>query len=246
MNHDAGRFRALMTIDTRSVRRDSMLRWMVVVPVILALITRYALPAIDARLTERLDFDLAPYYPLVLSFLILMVPQFFGLVMGFLLLDQRDDQTLETLQVTPLSPGQLVAYRLAVPVALSVPMTVIVLALAGVLPFEWPAVAAGALGGALFAPCYALVLATFASNKVQGFALAKATGILVMPAIAAWFVPLPWQFLVGIVPTYWPLKAYWILQAGHPHGWIYVLIAVAYFGGLMLWLSRRFDRRIRS
>ena len=241
-----GRFRALMDIDTRSVRRDSMLRWMFVVPIFLAVITRYAVPAIDAELTERLGFDLSPYYTLILSFLVLMVPQFFGLVVGFLLLDQRDDQTLATLQVTPVSARQLVTYRLATPVVLSVPMTILVFALAGVLPFKWPAVIAGALGGALFAPCYALVLATFAHNKVQGFALAKGTGILVMPAIAAWFVPMPWQFLVGVVPTYWPLKAYWVLQAGDAHGWLYVLAAASYFGLLMVWLARRFDRVVRS
>ena len=245
MDQDLRRFRALMDIDTRSVRRDAMLRWMLVVPIFLALITRFAVPAIDAELEERMNFDLAPYYPLILSFLVLLVPQFFGLVMGFLLLDQRDDRTLSTLQVTPLSAGRLVAYRLAMPVLLSIPMTVLGFAIAGVVPFRWTAVLAGALAGALFAPCYALVLGTFANNKVQGFALAKGTGVLVIPAIAAWFVPLPWQFLVGVVPTYWPLKAYWVLQAGQPHGWVYALLAVSCFGLLLRWLSSRFDRVIR-
>ena len=56
-----------------------------------------------------------------------------------------------------------------------------------------------------------LLLASFAVNKVQGFALMKATGILWLPPLLAWFVGLPWQLLFGIFPTYWPVKLFWML-----------------------------------
>ena len=239
-------FQALMAIDSRSVSRDSMLRWMVVIPLVLALIVRYSVPAISDAVAERFAFDLAPHYPLILSFMVLLAPQFLGLVLGFLLLDQRDDRTLEALQVTPLSPRRLLAFRLAVPMVISIVTTILVFLLAGVLPFALPAVLGGALAGALFAPCYALVLASFASNKVMGFALAKGAGLVTMPPLVAWFVPQPWEFAFGLLPTYWPMKAYWVLQAGHPHGWVYVLIAAAYFLLLLAWLIRRFDRVLRS
>jgi fluoroquinolone transport system permease protein len=36
-----------------------------------------------------------------MSFVLLMTPMLAGIVVGFLLLDQRDDQTLTALQVTP-------------------------------------------------------------------------------------------------------------------------------------------------
>lgn len=242
----ARQFRSLMAIDSRSVSRDALLRWMVVIPLALALVVRFSIPAITQDLFVRFGFALSPYYPLVLSFLVLLVPQFLGLVLGFLLLDQRDDRTLAALQVTPLSPQRVLAYRLAAPMAVSVVTTLVVFLLAGTLPFSLPAVIGGALAGALFAPCYALVLASFARNKIEGFAIAKGAGFLTMPPIVAWFVPQPWEFLFGIVPTYWPLKAYWVLQAGHAHGWAHVVISVLYFLLLLAWLVRRFDRVLRS
>ena len=95
--------RALGPIDVKSVARDSMLRWMIGTPIVLALVFRWGVPAFDGWFGERYDFDLTPYYPLLCSFLVLMIPTLMGSVVGFLLLDQRDDRTLTALQVTPLT-----------------------------------------------------------------------------------------------------------------------------------------------
>ena len=66
--------RALGPIDVKSVARDSMLRWLIGMPVVFALAFRWGIPSLDIWLGERYGFDLAPYYPLLTSFLVLMVP----------------------------------------------------------------------------------------------------------------------------------------------------------------------------
>ena len=86
--------RALGPIDVKSVARDSMLRWLIGMPIVFALAFRWGVPALNEWLGERYAFDLTPHYPLLTSFLVLMVPTLMGSVVGFLLLDQRDDRTL--------------------------------------------------------------------------------------------------------------------------------------------------------
>ena len=231
--------RALGPIDLKSVARDSMLRWLVGMPLVVAFAFRWGVPVVNALLLERYGFDLTPYYPLLTSFLVLMVPTLMGSVVGFLLLDQRDDRTLGALQVTPLTVGGYLAYRIAVPMAVSVPVMMASIGIADLVTMGVVPAFAAAVQAAPAAPLYALFVAAFAANKVQGFALLKAVGVLTWPPVFAWFVASPWQVAFGIVPLYWPLKLFWMLAAGEPGVALYFLAGLAYQGLLVAILVRR-------
>lgn len=113
-------FRSLGPIDLRSIRRDSLTSWMIFLPVLLALVMRWGVPAITTRLMEQYNFDLVQYYPVLLAyFFVGMCPMVFGAVIGFLLLDEKDDRTLTALQVTPLPLNSYILYRVAVPILLT-------------------------------------------------------------------------------------------------------------------------------
>ena len=232
--------RALGPIDAKSVARDSMLRWMIGMPIILALVFRWGVPAFGGWLGERYDFDLTPYYPLLSSFLVLMIPTLIGAVVGFLLLDQRDDRTLTALQVTPLTVQGYLAYRIAVPMTVSVPVMMASVAIANLVEMGGAAAFAAAVQAAPTAPLYALFVAAFAANKVQGFALLKGAGVLTWPPVFAWFIASPWQVAIGLDPLYWPLKLFWMLEAGAPRVALYFLAGLGYQGLLIALLLRRF------
>lgn len=236
--------RALGLIDVRSVVRDTMLRWLIGVPFVFALVFRWGVPAVNAWLGERYGFDLTPYYPLLTSFLVLMVPTLMGSVVGFLLLDQRDDRTLTALQVTPLTVGEYLAYRIAIPMVVGVPVMMASVAIADLVSMGAIPVLLAAVQAAPAAPLYALFVAAFATNKVQGFALMKGAGVLTWPPILAWFVPFPWQVAFGIDPLYWPLKLFWMLEAGEPRVWLYFIAGLSYQSLLIAILLRRFKRVI--
>lgn len=233
--------RALGPIDVKSVRRDSMLRWLIAYPVIIALLVRWGVPAVGAWLQGRYGFDLVPYYALLMSFVLLSVPSITGVVIGFLLLDQRDDNTLTALQVTPLSLNGYLAYRITIPMLLSVLMTVGLVPLAGLVEMGFVALLVAALAAAPHAALYAFFLAAFAANKVQGFALVKALGVLALPPILAYFVSPPFQWAAGVVPQYWPAKLFWMLEAGEAHAWLYLLLGLAYQILLLTLLARRLN-----
>jgi fluoroquinolone transport system permease protein len=234
-------FRALGPIDLRSVVRDSMLRWLVALPVLIALLLRWGVPVAAERVSRQYSIDLLPYYPLIVSIVVLVTPMVAGTVIGFLLLDQRDDRTLSALQVTPLTLAGYLAYRLAVPVGVSVVMTAFAVPLTGLVRIgPLPLLLVG-LAAAPLAPAFALLLGAFAHNKVQGFAIMKAAGILNWPPIIAWFLPTVWQWAMGIVPTYWPVKVFWMLETGEAGWWGYLAVGTAYQLVLLWALLRRFN-----
>lgn len=237
-----GVLRALGPIDVKSVRRDSLLRWMFLIPLLIGFLFRWGVPMVAAQLDTRFGFDLAPYHPLIASALVMITPMLYGMVIGFLLLDQKDDRTLTALQVTPLTNAGYLLYRLGVPLLLSVVMTVVVLQLSGLGTVGLDGQLLAAVAGAPLAPMGALFLAAFARNKVQGFALMKASGVINWPPIIAYFVHSKWQWAFGLCPTYWPVKLYWELEAGGAAVWPVLLVGVAYCSLLSALMLRRFDR----
>ena len=235
--------KSLGPIDLRSVRRDSMLNWMVLIPLISAFVIRWGVPPLTTSLIEQNGFDLAPYYPVIMAyFFVLMNPLLFGVVIGFLLLDERDDGTLTALQITPLPLKSYLAYRIILPMLLSVVLMFIIYPIANLGRLGFVPVLLAALSAAPVAPLMALAFASFAQNKVQGFALMKALGIVVMPPIFAFFIQSPWELAFGILPTYWPLKVYWLLEAGNTNIWGYALVGIVYTSLLVWFFARRFNR----
>jgi fluoroquinolone transport system permease protein len=233
--------RALGPVDAKNIRRDPLLRWLIFYPLLLAVVIRWGMPILEGHLRTRFDFDLQPYHPLLMSFVMLMTPMLAGIVIGFLLLDQRDDQTLTALRVTPLTLSGYFAYRIAVPTALSFAITVVVFPITALVLLSPLALAAASAGASLLAPLYALFLGTVANNKVQGFALTKALGILLVPPLIAYFVRWPWQLLFGLDPLYWPAKFLWSVSVGDP-ALMYLLAGIAFHFVLLRLLMRRMIR----
>jgi fluoroquinolone transport system permease protein len=238
--------RTLAGVDALQVRRDPLLRWVVAIPLLIAMAARGVLPPLLARLEARVNLPLTTYYdPIMGVALLLLVPMLVGMVTGFLLLDQRDDRTIAAIQVTPLPLRTYVAFRLAAPMALSVVMTLLALPVAGVgAPGPFPLLVV-TLAASSAAPLYAMVLAAFAANKVQGFALIKVVGALTTLPAFALFVDGPGKLLLGIVPTWWPTRLYWAFTgADTGSAWLFATGSVIYAGVLVVALWRRFMRRL--
>lgn len=211
-------FKTLGPVDFKNVRRDSLLIWIPLMPLMLALLLRVAAPELAVFLDARFAFDFTPYYPLLMSTFVVLAPVTVGMIVGFLLLDERDDQVLTALLVTPMPLGSYLLYRISVPILLGCATTLIGYPLAALTPVAFFDLLVVALLGSLSAPLVALFLASCAPNKVAGFALLKLLNAINMLPVAAFFIDSRWQLLAGIVPAYWPLKVFWLAAAGQGYG----------------------------
>ncbi len=236
-----GLIRTLGPVDLRNIRRDPLLAWAVALPVVMAFAMRWGVPALADWLGRTYGFDLTPYYPLLASGYFGIAPAFVGFIVGFLLLDERDDGILDAMRTTPVSLGSLIAYRIGVPIAAGLPVTLVGYLIVDLAPISVGALVVASLLAVFSGPVQALFLASFAENKVSGFALAKLYGAVADLPLVAWFVALPWQLAFGVIPLYWPLKLVWQAAAGDP--WLgYALVGLV-VNVLAVWLLlRRFQR----
>lgn len=237
---DLRTLRALGAVDAAGVARDALLRWMLPLPLLLAVAARWLLPPLLGPIGAQVGIDLAHYYaPLMGYVLLATAPTICGMLVGFLLLDQRDDRTLLAMRVTPLPLAGYLAYRLALPMLLSLALTLLALPLSGLVRLGAGELLLVALAAAPLAPLNALFLGALAANKVQGFALQKALGVVMLaPAIGA-LAPQPWGLLAAAAPTYWPAALLWGLQAGLPLAWLLLPAGLLYQGLLVALLLRR-------
>jgi len=231
--------RSLGAADVKNVIRDPFLKWMIPAPFLMAIAFRFLIPEITTMAAPWIALE--AYYPLLLSTIVVFIPLMYGIVVGFMLLDERDENTLTALKVTPMSPRKYLLYRVTTPVIVSIVTTMLAYPLVGLVDIGVASLAVVSALASMSAPFIALIFAAFARNKVEGFAIQKMLGGVFMIPLVAYFIPSNWQLLFGVFPTYWPLKAFWVACEGGSGVWIYVLAGILVHMVFIGLLMKRFD-----
>jgi fluoroquinolone transport system permease protein len=228
--------------DIRGTYRDPLLWMIVVAPVTWTAGVAIFTPMFTEMLSERYDFDLVPYYPLVLTaFLLLTSIIITGAIAAFLVLDEMDAGTMTALRVTPVPLSTFFAYRAATVMVLTTVYVVATLSFSGILePGLVPAlIPIGLLSGLTAVVCLLLIVVV-ASNKIQGIAMVRALGMLMagLPALP-WFIDSAWNLAFGVLPPYWAAKAFFVASE-HGTWWPYVVVGAVYNVAVAWPLFRRF------
>lgn len=197
--------------EVRQIARDPLLKWMMAFPILITLALRFGMPALADVLWQSYQFDLTPYYLLIMSMQPALMPGLIGTVIGFSLLDMKDDGSLMAMKVTPLQIGGYLRFKLMLPMLICIPFTAICLVVADLYTIPWYMIILISISAALLAPIFAILLLIFAKNKVEGLALTKVINAFMFPPIIAWFFPGHWNWLFGLLPTWWPMKSFWLI-----------------------------------
>jgi fluoroquinolone transport system permease protein len=233
--------------DLKSIRRDTIMIGVGFGPFAYAL-AMWFVPPFTRFLLQGYDFDLTPYHMFIVSAFVIVGPiAVLGALCGLMLLDDKDQHTLAALRVAPIPPMTYPLYRAAMITALTTVSITAALALTGLVPGQLvlrsiPIAFVCGTGAAVVG----LLMPAIAGNKVEGLAVLRAIGMLLfgLPLIP-WFMDSPLQLLFGLLPTYWPAKAFW-LAADNATYWPYLLAGTAYNALLAYALLRRLARTATS
>ena len=228
--------------DVRGTYRDPLLVMIVLAPALWTAAVVILVPRFTEMLSERYDFDLVPYYPLVLTAVVLLTSLIIaGALAAFLVLEEIDAGTLTALRVTPVSLSTFFAYRAGTVVLVTTVYVVSTISFSGILERGLlPAlIPIGVLAG-LSAVVTLLLIVALASNKIQGIAMVRALGMLTagLPCLG-WFVDSAWNLVFGVLPPYWAAKAFWVANE-HGVWWPYALVGMIYNPAVGYPLLRRF------
>lgn len=198
-----GRLGAICRAELRLIIRDPLLTTVLLAPVLLLMLLRFAAPVVISVLATRWGFDLIPYTPLIAVFFLGLVPIMLGMVSSFVLLDELDEGVLAPISISPLNRLGWLFRKLMVVSLGTLPLVIALARLNGMHPVPWPALIASLPALGLQTPAVALLIATVARDKVEGVALSKATGILALAPIVVWYAPGLWALAGAPIPGIW-------------------------------------------
>jgi len=178
-------------------------------PVILIIFSRIIKHLLAPRIEDV--FPLAANFPLLFMFFITLIPFIFSFIAAFLILDERDEHLLTVLRVMPISRNSYLIYRMFFMSLFAFIVLLIFPPLSGLvdhIEFSYLAYIPVALLFALFTPLAALLVASFATNKVQAFAIFKIGGTVFLLPLFAFFLDLGnLKYIFSPVPNFWSLMA---------------------------------------
>lgn len=184
-------------------RRDPMLVLLLAAPWLAGAALGLGLPALAPLIDSAFQYDLSPWYAPADMMVLMLSPMMAGMLAGFLMLDERDEKVGEYYGVTPLGGAGYYFSRLALPVLWSIAVAPLLsMAFSLTNPPVYRVLAVAAVGG-LSASASALLLLAFAGNKVEGLAVSKMMGLMMLPVVIPFLTDSPWGMLAGVFPAYW-------------------------------------------
>ncbi|MCJ8325049.1 MAG: hypothetical protein HRU29_09160 [Rhizobiales bacterium] len=238
--------------DRKLIFRDKFLVFMTIISIIIAIIMRYLLPWADAALIEKglmpsasIPYALHDLYPMLVSFTALYNGGIIsGMVAGFLLLDEKDEGTLQALIVTPVPLHYYTIYRFGLASIFSAVVMFIMVYIINILLLPAWQLVLLCISASQVSTIVALFLVLTAQNKVQGFAMGKFTSIAGFTIMIGWFVPDTWQWLLGIFPPFLVHKAYWLALEGNNLWWLALAIGTLAQIIAIYFMAKKFNKLV--
>jgi len=231
----------LFKSDWKFIGRDPMLILCLIAPILLLLVAFFLLPIVSGITTRMFNFPIESYFPIIRLFLFSLTPMMLGMIYGFILLDERDGGIISYLAITPIGKSGYLTVRMLVPVMLSFVAGVIFLILNGFASllngFE---IIALSIIVSTEAPLMLLFLGAFASNKVEGIAISKGFGIIMLPMLIDYFLKGSWRWALSVSPLWWVERA---VFGDLQYRWLYLLGAALVHCFLIFVLYKKFEKR---
>lgn len=220
-------FSSYLMSETKKWLRDPMMKFMLIYPLIFGLMGRYLLPVIFAQSGVAME----NYRDLILVILTLLIPQVYGALLGFSVMDDREDHIFHSIRITPLSIHQFLSIKLIIIFLLAFLASIFVLWFSNIGDLAFVTILAISFLSALSAPLTGLLINAFARNKIEGFAIMKGLGTTILFPILALFFMDKKELFFSFVPGFWPAKAISTLFRGE--AFLFLTFNQYYFIGLL-------------
>ncbi len=257
--------------ELKTLLRDPLNLFMLIYPLVMLGFVGWLIPSILVR--SGLDRE-APEYALsllLLFILILSIGGFIsGVILGFSLLENKDEQTIKAIAVSPITVKGYTLFKTTYAFIFGVLGNFVMLfgmkyffgetfsfaygeLSFGLTSIDNLSIVLFSIVSSLITPTAGALMAALAKNKIEGFALMKSGGIVFMvPLLILLDAFGDWkQFILGISPNFWAVKGFYnlALHTQGPNdltfGW-YLVIGTVYMIIIASFALNFFIRRVNA
>ncbi len=192
----------------RQISKDGMLYASLAAPLLAGFAFRFGIPAAEAALCGYFGKAaiLSEYYLLFDLFLTVMTPYIVCFVSSLVMLTEYDENMTSYMAVTPVSKRGYIVSRLVFPAVIAFFASVIIMIIFSLTVWSAPTLLITCALSSLLSIAVSLLLVSFSHNRVEGMALGKLTGIILMGLPVPFFLLSGVQYLFSILPSFWIAK----------------------------------------
>jgi len=225
----------------RQIARDSMLYVVCIAPLLAAFAFRFGIPHAEALLCAKLNIPslLSGYYLLFDLFLAMLTPYLFCFASSMVILTENDENIAGYLAVTPIEKKGYLISRFAFPAVISFVASMLLLTLFSLTSWTFPLLISVCFLSSLSCIGLSLLVVSLSNNRVEGMAVTKMSGIMMLGIFVPFFLFTKVQYLFAMLPSFWIAK---LCIDGNFFFSIPALITSL----LWIWgLFKKYDRKLR-
>lgn len=143
------------------------------------------------------------------SFLALAGMLIGGMLIGLNIIDEKEEDTIRALSVSPLRRSEFVIARSVFGILLSIILVFVGLWVLGISNIPYLQVLFITLAGIILTVIFGFFLGSVSNNQINGIANLKFGALVfLLPAVLSFVVPKTYVFLLYCFPTYWTFEGY--------------------------------------
>ncbi|MFB0919807.1 MAG: ABC transporter permease, partial [Oscillospiraceae bacterium] len=146
------------------------------------------------------------YYLLFDLFLAILTPYMLCFVSSLIMLTEYDENMSSYMAVTPVGKRGYILSRLVFPAAIAIFVSVILMKLFSLTVWTISALIVTCTLSSLLSVGVSLLLVSLSHNRVEGMALGKLTGIILLGLPIPFFLLSGAQYLFSLLPSFWIAK----------------------------------------
>jgi len=192
----------------QQIVKDSMLMVVCIAPILAACFFHFGIPFAERVLCTYFQKTtiLADYYLLFDLFLCLITPYMFCFVSSMVMLTEYDENIASYIAVTPVGKRGYILSRLLFPAVISTIASMFLLRWFSLTVWATEIALVTCLLTSLLSIAVSLLIFSFSHNRVEGMAMAKLSGLLMLGLFVPFFLLSELQFLFSPLPSFWIAK----------------------------------------
>lgn len=189
--------------DWKQISREPMMMILFLCPLLIAIVFRLLAEFLLPFVFEHFQLSFSPYKPYALTLALTFCPLMLGVVMGFLMMDDKDAKIIELMSVTPLTRRGYIQNRMAFTGFATIVHTSLCYVIMGQYIFGILSFIAMLFILCMLAAAVGLVFFSIADDKVKGLTYAKGLNLIVVFAFADLLKGNFIKVSASLFPTYW-------------------------------------------
>lgn len=209
----------------KQITQEMMMLMLAIAPVLVGVFFRIGIPLLENTVLNHYGLEriLVPYYEIFSWLLAMLTGMLFAFVGGLVVLGEIDDNVAKYIMITPAGMGGYLSSRIIMPALISGALTLVLVPFFSLSYIGMVRLIVMVMSTMLSGIVTALLVVAISSNKVEGMAVGKLSGLFGMVLFVPYVVTGTIKYVFFLFPMFWIGE--WSLSGG----WGKLIVAIIEF-----------------